>query len=81
MKYYVMALEQTLINGVYNEYAPAVKQYNDFSSAQVYFLARLAELANSSAHTYAQLKIINSKGAEVDSYIVREYVDLDAVEE
>lgn len=81
MKYYVMALEQTLIEGTYNEYAPAVKKYNDFNSAQVYFLGRLAEIANSPNHVYAQLKIINSKGAEIDSYTIREYVDLDAVEE
>ncbi len=83
MKYYVMALEQTLSNGEYNEFAPAVKKFNDFQSAQVYYLARLAELANSPSHSYAQLKIVNSKFAEIDNntYTIREYHDEDAVEE
>lgn len=82
MKYYVKAIEQTLINGEYNEYSPATKKYDDFKPAEVYFLARLAELANSSSHVYAQLKIENSKGANaVPPYTLGEYVDLDAVEE
>ena len=62
MKYYVFAIEQTLIDGVYNEFAPAVKKYNTYKEAETYFHTRLGELANSQSHTYAELKIINSKG-------------------
>ena len=81
MKYYVFAIEQTLIEGEYNEYSPAVKKYNDFSSAQTYFFTRLGELANSSSHVYAELKIINSGGAIVKKDSIGEYVNVDAIAE
>ena len=75
MKYYVFALEQTLIDGVYNEYAPAVKKYNDYQSAEVYFLTRLAEIRNSASHVYGHLMIMNSKGGNERDYVVGEYVE------
>lgn len=75
MKYYVFAIEQTYIEGEYNEYSPAVKKYNDFTSAQTYFFNRLAELANSSSHVYAELKIINSVGGIVKKDSIGEYVE------
>lgn len=75
MKYYVFAIEQTLIDGVYNEYSPAVKKYDTFEDAETYFLDRLSELSNSKSHTYAHLKIINSEGGIVRKYTIREYVE------
>ena len=75
MKYYVFALEQTLIDGEYNEYAPAVKKYNDFPSAEVYFLSRLAEIRNGTSHVYGHLMIVNSKGGNERDYVVGEYVE------
>lgn len=74
MKFYVFAIEQTLIEGTYNEYAPAVKKYNDLNSALVYFFTRLGELANSATHTYAELKIINSGGTVVKKDSIGAYV-------
>lgn len=78
MKYYVFAIEQTLIEGEYNEYSPAVKKYNDFKSAETYFHVRLGELANSASHVYAELKIINSVGGVMKHDTTGEYVDVDA---
>lgn len=77
MKFYVFAIEQTLIEGVYNEYAPAVKKYDTYKQAETYFHTRLGELANSQSHTYAELKIINSKGGiekkdRIGSYVPQE---------
>ena len=80
MKYYVMALEQTLINGEYSEYAPTVKQYNNFKSAETYFHVRLGELANSASHSYAKLEIINSVGGVIKHDTTGEYHDEDATE-
>lgn len=82
MKYYVKGIEQTFIDGVYNEYAATNVKKDDFKSAEVYFLGRLAELRNSPSHVFAQLRIENSKGANVvEPYTIGEYVDTDAVEE
>lgn len=82
MKYYVEGIEQTLIEGTYNEYAATTRKFDEFKPAQTYFLSRLSEISNSAAHTYAQYVIKNSKGAEVGKpYTIGEYVDLDAVEE
>ena len=78
MKYYVMAIEQTLIDGEYNEYAPEVKKYNDFSSAETYFHIRLGQIANSAAHVFAELKIINSEGGQMKHDCKGKYVDVDA---
>lgn len=75
MKYYVFALEQTLIDGEYNEYAPAVKKYNDFKSAETYFLGRLSEISNSTSHVYGHLMIVNSRGGIEKEYIVGAYVE------
>ena len=74
MKYYVFAIEQTLIEGTYNEYAPAVQKFNDLNAALTYFFTRLGELANSAAHTYAELKIINSGGTVVKRDSIGAYV-------
>mgnify|MGYP007133776355 CR=1 FL=1 len=75
MKYYVFALEQTLIDGEYNEYAPAVKKYNDYQSAETYFFTRLGEIANSTSHTFGMLKIVNSKGGLLKEDSTGEYVE------
>lgn len=75
MKYYVFAIEQTLIDGEYNEYSPAVVKKNDFNSAETYFHTRLGELANSSSHVFAELKIINSRGGIVKKDSIGEYVE------
>lgn len=75
MKYYVFAIEQTLIDGEYNEYSPAVKKYDTYKEAEVYFHTRLGELANSKSHTYAELKIINSKGGIEKKDTTGEYVE------
>lgn len=80
MKYYVFAIEQTLIEGEYNEYSPAVKKYNDYKSAETYFHTRLGELANSQSHVYAELKIINSRGGIVKKDSIGEYVEVDVEE-
>ena len=75
MKYYVFAIEQTYIEGEYNEYSPAVKKYNDMKTAQTYFFTRLGELANSPSHVYAELKIINSVGGIMKKDSIGEYVE------
>ena len=80
MKYYVFAIEQTYIDGEYSEYSPAVQKFNNFKAAQTSFFSRLAELANSAAHTYAELKIINSVGGVIKKDSIGEYVDSDAAE-
>lgn len=78
MKYYVFAIEQTLIDGEYNEYAPEVKKYNDFTSAETYFHTRLGQLANSPSHSYAELKIINSVGGIMKKDTTGQYVEVNA---
>lgn len=80
MKFYVFAIEETLIDGEYNEYSPAVKKYNDYKSAETYFFTRLGELANSQSHVYAELKIINSRGGIVKKDSIGEYVEVNAEE-
>jgi len=75
MKYYVFAIEQTLIEGEYNEYSPAVKKYDTYKQAETYFFTRLGELSNSQSHTWAELKIINSKGGIEKEDSIGEYVE------
>ncbi len=81
MKYYVMAIEENLIEGEYQEYSPANKKFNDFKSAQTHFFTRLGELSNSATTVFAELKIINSLGGVVKKDSVGEYVDVDATAE
>ena len=81
MKYYVFAIEQTLIEGEYSEFAPAVKKYDTYKAAETYFFTRLGELSNSAAHTWAELKIVNSRGGIVKKDSIGEYVELVPSEE
>lgn len=81
MKYYVFAIEQIKNDEGYSEFAPAVKKYNTYKEAQTYFFTRLGELANSTSHTYAELKIINSKGGIEKKDQIGAYVEDVAPEE
>lgn len=75
MKYYVTAIEQYYDkDGNLVESAPQPKKYDDFTSAETYFLTRSAEIANSSAHTYGFLHIYNSEWGMEREYKVRNYV-------
>ena len=73
MKYYVFAIEETLIDGVYNEYSPQPKKFNDYSSAETYFHTRLGELSNSSSHVYAVLTLTNSTFGIIKQDHIRNY--------
>ena len=80
MKYYVVAIEQIYDkDGVLSEYAPAVKKYDTFQSAEVSFLSRASEIANSigegaSKHTYGNLRILNSEGGLEREYKIGNYI-------
>ena len=76
MKYYVVAVEQYKDkDGNLVEIAPQVKKYDDFKSAETYFLSRSSEIANSSAHNYGYLHIYNSYWGMEREYQVGEYID------
>ena len=76
MKYYVTAIEQyTDKDGSLVEIAPTVKKYDDFKSAETYFLSRSAEIANSSVHNYGYLHIYNSYWGMEREYKVGEYIE------
>jgi hypothetical protein len=76
MKYYVVAVEQyTDKDGNLVEIAPAVKKYDDFKSAETYFLSRSSEIANSSVHNYGFLHIYNSYWGLEREYKVGEYIE------
>ena len=82
MKYYVVAIEQFYDkDGNLAEYAPEVKKYADFKSAETYFLTRGGEIANSigegaSKHTFGDLRILNSEGSEQRRYTIGTYVEV-----
>ena len=76
MKYYIFALEQTYIDGEYNEYAPAVKKFNDYKSAEAYFHTRLGEIANSESHAFGALKIVNSTAGVLKEDTTGKYVEV-----
>lgn len=81
MKYYVFAIEETLIDGVYNEYSPQTKKFNDYTSAETYFYGRLGEISNSKPHVYARLMLVTSDGGIMLSTKIRNYIPAPVTEE
>ena len=85
MKYYVVAIEQIYDKDEkLSEYAPQIKKYDDFQSAETYFLTRGGEIANSigtgaNKHTYGDLRILNSCGGEERRYTIGSYIDVEAL--
>ena len=76
MKYYVESIEQYHDkDGNLVEIAPQTKKYDNFESAETYFLTRASEISNSSVHTYGLMIILNSYGGEERRYAVGQYVD------
>ena len=76
MKFYVNTIEQ--INGqeegTYSEYSSSTK-YNDEKTATTKFYDKLAAVSNSSAHTWMDIKIVNSEGGIIKKDSIGKYID------
>lgn len=75
MKYYLLKIEQTLIDGVLNEYSTVTKQ----TSLQACEVAYHQALANVSAdlgknHTFMAIRIVDSLGNIIKSENIGEYL-------
>lgn len=75
MKYYLLKIEQTLIDGVLNEYSTVAKQ----TSLQACEVAYYQALANVSAdlgknHTFMAIRIVDSLGNVIKSENIGTYL-------
>lgn len=74
MKYYVDQIEQVQSEGSYTEYGSRT-QKADYNAALVMFYDRLKNVSNSSAHTFFDIKIVNSTGGIVKRDSIGTYVE------
>lgn len=75
MKYYLLKIEQTLIDGVLNEYASTTK-YNDLQSCEVAYYQALANVSADLGknHTFMAIKIVDSLGNPIKSENIGAYL-------
>lgn len=75
MKYYLLKIEQTLIDGVLNEYSNVAKQ-NDLQTAEVAYYQALANVSADLGknHTFMAIKIVDSLGNPIKSENIGAYL-------
>lgn len=75
MKYYLLKIEQTLIDGVLNEYA-TVPKYNDLQSCEVAYYQALANVSADLGknHTFMAIKIVDSLGNVIKAENIGAYL-------
>lgn len=75
MKYYIESIEQTLINGVLNEYGGTEKVADETTALSKYY-KKLSDVSADIGknHTYMNIKIVNSYGVVVKEDTVGNYV-------
>lgn len=75
-KYYIVAIEQTLIDGVYNEYMSQPEKCNDLNTAMSKYYKKLSDVSADIGvnHTYMDIRVLNSEGGEEKHDTVGQYV-------
>lgn len=75
MKYYLLKIEQTLIDGVLNEYSNVAKQ-NDLQTAEVAYYQALANVSADLGknHTFMAIRIVDSLGNVLKSENIGTYL-------
>ena len=76
MKYYVMTIEQYTAQGAETKTEQAkVEKKNTYDSALSYFYGTLKTVADSAAHNYLDIKIVQSDGGIIKKDVYGAYVD------
>lgn len=75
MKYYLLKIEQTLIDGVLNEYSNVAKQ-NDLQSCEVAYYQALANVSADLGknHTFMAIRIVDSLGNVIKAENIGSYL-------
>lgn len=76
MQYYIESIEQTLINGVLNEYGGTEKVADETKALSNYY-KKLSDVSADIGknHTYMTIKVVNSYGVVIKSDTIGSYVD------
>lgn len=76
MKYYVMTIEQYTAQGAEKKSEQSkVQKENTYDSALSYFYNTLKTVADSAAHNYLDIKIVQSDGGIIKKDLYGKYVD------
>lgn len=76
MKYYIMTIEQYTAQGAETKTEQAkVEKKNTYDSALSYFYGTLKTVADSAAHNYLDIKIVQSDGGIIKKDVYGKYVD------
>jgi len=76
MKYYIMTIEQYTAQGAETKTEQAkVEKKNTYDSALSYFYGTLKTVADSAAHNYLDIKIVQSDGGIIKKDVYGAYVD------
>lgn len=76
MKYYIMTIEQYTAQGAEKKSEQSkVQKENTYDSALSYFYNTLKTVADSAAHNFLDIKIVQSDGGIVKKDVYGKYVD------
>ncbi len=75
MKYYLLKIEQTLVDGVLNEYS-SVSKHNDLKSCEVAYYQALANVSADLGknHTFMAIRIVGSLGNTIKAENIGDYL-------
>lgn len=75
-KYYIVAIEQTFIDGVYNEYMSQPEKCNDLNTAMSKYYKKLSDASADLGvnHTFMDIRVLNSEGGEEKRDTIGTYV-------